>query len=122
MTNPSRGSDPARCRSAERDIVPLPIIVTEWPRNSRELVRISLDRFNKRFTVDIRSWWRDTNGVFKTGRGLTLAVKHLPKLTDGLCDALQRAQVFGLLEPVAKTKDRTAAERQRRYSAALQRR
>jgi hypothetical protein len=67
-----------------------PIIVAEWPRNNRELVRISLDRFNNScFTIDVRSWWRDSNGVFKPGRdGLALAVKHLPKLVDGLCEAL----------------------------------
>jgi Transcriptional Coactivator p15 (PC4) len=93
-----------------------PIIIAEWPRNNRELVRISLDRFNGCFTIDVRFWWRDPNGVFKPGRdGLTLGVKHLPKLADGLCDARQRAEAIGLIEPATKSKDRTAAERQRRY-------
>jgi hypothetical protein len=55
-----------------------PIIIAEWQRNSRDLVRVSLDRFNNRNTIDIRSWWRDSDGTFKPGRGgLTLAVKHL---------------------------------------------
>ena len=116
MTDQSRAPDPTRCRSPESDVVRLPIIVAEWPRSSRELVRISLDRFNNRFTIDIRSWWQDTNGVFKPGRdGLTLAVKHLPKLADGLTDALQHAQVLGLVELPTKPRDRTAAERQRRF-------
>jgi hypothetical protein len=26
---------------------------------AREMVRVSLDRFNNRNTIDIRSWWRD---------------------------------------------------------------
>jgi hypothetical protein len=93
-----------------------PIIIAEWQRNSREVVRVSLDRFNNRDTIDIRSWWRDGDGTFKPGRGgLTLAVKHLPALADGLADALQRARILGLVEPTTKSKDRTAAERQRRY-------
>ena len=93
-----------------------PIVIAEWPRNNRELVRISLDHFNNScFTIDVRSRWRDSDGSFKpSSRGLTLAVKHIPKLASGLCDALQRAETLGLIEPV-KCKDRTAAERQRRY-------
>lgn len=93
-----------------------PIIIAEWQRNSRELVRVSLDRFNNRDTIDIRSWWRDGDGTFRPGRGgLTLAVKHLPSLADGLAHALQRARILGLIEPITNSKDRTAAERQRRY-------
>ena len=40
-----------------------PIVIAEWPRNSRELVRVALDRFNNRFTIDVRSWWKDGEGV-----------------------------------------------------------
>jgi hypothetical protein len=94
-----------------------PIIVSEWRRNNRELVRISLDCFNKCITVDIRSWWRDDGGIFRPGRnGLTLAVQHLPALANGLAGALDRARALGLIEPISTTnKDKTAAERQRRY-------
>jgi Transcriptional Coactivator p15 (PC4) len=93
-----------------------PIIIAEWNRNDREVVRISLDQFNGRDTIDIRSWWRDSDGDLKPGRGgLTLAVKHLPALAEGLADALDRARALGLVEPITNTKDRTAAERQRRY-------
>jgi hypothetical protein len=95
-----------------------PIIVAEWQRNSREIVRVALDRFNNRETIDIRSWWQDSEGNWRPGRGgLTLAVKHLPALAEGLADALQRARALGLIESNANTntKDKTAAERQRRY-------
>ena len=93
-----------------------PITIAEWPRNTRELVRITLGRFKNRFTVDIRSWWQNGDGIFKLGRsGLTLAVEHLPKLAEGLDQALMRADLLGLVEHASRTKDRTAAERQRRY-------
>jgi hypothetical protein len=102
--------------SAEGNADRFPIIVAEWPRNSRELVRIALDRFNNRFTIDMRSWWRDTDGSFKPSRsGLTLAVDHLPALASGLAEALERARVLGLIEATRIRKDGTAAERQRRY-------
>ena len=93
-----------------------PIVIAEWPRNSRELVRVSLDRYNNRQTIDIRAWWQDGEGNWRPSRGgLTLSVKHLPALAKGLTAALHRACSLGLVEPVTHTKDRTAADRQRRY-------
>ena len=46
-----------------------PVIIDEWPlgRNG-ELVRVVIGRFNDSFTVDIRCWWQNDNGVFKPGR------------------------------------------------------
>src|SRR5260370_1236310 len=103
-----------RRSSPEGDAARLPIIVAEWPRNSRELIRISLDHFNTCFTIDIRCWWRDPKGIFRPGRdGLTLAVEHLPKLVDVLKNALERAKMLGLIEPKGTTG--TATERQRRH-------
>jgi Transcriptional Coactivator p15 (PC4) len=98
------------------EVARLPIVVAEWDRNSREVIRLSLDRYNGRDTIDLRSWWRDSDGTLKPGRGgLTLAVHHLPALADGTVDALRRARALGLVQPAANNKDRTAAERQRRY-------
>ncbi len=90
-----------------------PIVIAEWPRNDREIVRIALDRFNGRFTIDLRAWWRDDSGIFRPGRGLTIAVKHVPALANGLAEALRRARTYGLIEAVGK--NRTGAERQHRY-------
>lgn len=93
-----------------------PIVVAEWQRNSRERIRIALDQFNGRETIDVRTWWQDGDGNWRPGRsGITLAVQHLPALADGLADALCRARTLGLIEPATTAKDRTAAERQRRY-------
>jgi len=93
-----------------------PIIVTEWPRSTHEIVRITLGRYKNRFTIDIRSWFQNSDRIFKPSlRGLTLDIKHLQKLAEGLDRALMRADLLGLVEHVSRTKDRTAAERQRRY-------
>jgi hypothetical protein len=93
-----------------------PITIAAWPRNSREIVRITLDRFKNSYTIGIRIWFRDANGIPKPGpKGLTLAVKHLPKLTYGLGDALERARVYGLVSPAAKTTNRGVTERECRY-------
>jgi hypothetical protein len=77
-----------------------PIVIAEWQRNSREIIGVALDRYNDRQTIDIRSCWQDGEGNWRPGRGdLTLGVKHLPALAEGLAEALQRAQVLGLLTP-----------------------
>lgn len=104
---------------ANRPAPAYPIIIAEWPRNSRQIVRVALDPYNNRETIDVRSWWQDGEGDWRPGRGgLTLAVKHLRALADGLADALDRARTLGLIEPATTNKkDRTAAERQRRYRA-----
>jgi hypothetical protein len=107
---------PSVASTGATEVVHLPIIIAEWDRNSREIIRVCLDRYNGRDTIDIRSWWRDSDGSLKPSRGgLTLAVHHLPVLAAGLADALRRARAFGLIQPATNNKDRTAAERQRRY-------
>jgi hypothetical protein len=62
----------------------------------------------------------DDNGNWHPGRGgLTLSLKHLPALAEGLADALDRARALGLVEPVTGTnsKDKTAG----RTAAAIPR-
>lgn len=36
-----------------------PLVVAEWDRNSREVVRVALDQYNGRPTVNARVWYRD---------------------------------------------------------------
>lgn len=76
-----------------------PVIIAQFDRNDREVIRVSLDQYNGRHTIDMRSWWRDSAGEFKPGRsGLTLSIKHIHSLADGLASALQRAQALGLVD------------------------
>jgi hypothetical protein len=75
----------------------LPLTIAEWPRNSRETIRVRLDRYNGQVVVDCRSWWRDSAGELRPGRGgLTLSAKHLPALADALIGALAEAHRLGL--------------------------
>jgi|ERR1051325_5962625 hypothetical protein len=77
---------------------PYPILIAEWPRNKREIIRVALDQYQGRDVVDARSWWRDEQGKWRPGRsGLTLSLKHLHPLAEGLAGALRRAQALGLV-------------------------
>ena len=74
-----------------------PLIIAEWPRNNRETIRVSIDQFNGRDVVDVRSWYTDKSGELKPGRsGICLSVAHLPELADALNKALAAAHESGL--------------------------
>jgi hypothetical protein len=76
-----------------------PIFVAEWDRNSREVVRVALDHYNGRHTINARVWYHDDNDVLKPGKtGIDLAVKHLPALADAMAKALTVARDLGLIE------------------------
>ena len=76
-----------------------PIVISEWPRNKREVIRIALNEYQGRKIIDCRVWWWGDDGALKPGRsGLTLAVKHLQALADSLGKALGAAQRLGLLQ------------------------
>jgi hypothetical protein len=63
----------------------LPVTVASWPKNRRETLRVRLDEYQGRPTVDIRTWWTDGAGELKPGRaGITVAVRHLPDLSLAL--------------------------------------
>jgi hypothetical protein len=79
--------------------IAFPIVIAEWDRNSREVVRVALDQYNGRHTINARVWYHDDNDVLKPGKtGITLAVKHLPALADALGKALAAARDLGLTE------------------------
>jgi hypothetical protein len=80
-----------------------PLVVAEFDRNSRERIRITLDRYLGRNTVDVRCWYRDGDTWKPTRSGLTTQVAKLPELVKGLVDALERAREVGLLPEQDKT-------------------
>jgi hypothetical protein len=75
-----------------------PMTIAEWARNSHEVIRWRLDRFNGRDVVDLRIWWRSEHGDLRPGRsGLTLAIRHLPVLAAVFSKALDQACRCGLI-------------------------
>jgi Transcriptional Coactivator p15 (PC4) len=82
------------------DSITFPLVIAEWDRNSREVIRVALDRYNGRHTVNCRIWYRDRDDdTLRPGKaGIALGVKHLPALADALGKALARAHQLGLLE------------------------
>lgn len=76
----------------------LPITIAEWDRNAREVVRVALDEYNGRATINCRCWYRDGNELKPTKTGMTLSIKHLVKLAGALVEALDKALELGLID------------------------
>ena len=74
-----------------------PIVIAEWSRNSREVVRVALDRYNGRHTINARAWYSEDDVLEPDKTGITLAVKHLPALAAALGKALAKARELQLL-------------------------
>lgn len=74
-----------------------PIEIASWPRNSRETVKICLDQYKGNDVIACRCWYVGSDGELKPGKGLTLAVKHLPELNAALAKALETARSHGLV-------------------------
>ena len=97
--------------ASRRPASTFPITIAEWPWNGDDLVRVRIDRFNNSFTIDIRCWVREPDGVFKPRpNGLRLGIKHVTKLADTLAQARDRAELWSLA-PAANSKRRRATER-----------
>jgi hypothetical protein len=77
-----------------------PVIVAEWRRNAREVVRVTLDTFNGRDVVSARVWYAAQDGTMRPGRdGLTLAVVHVGALAQAFVRAAEEAERRGLVPP-----------------------
>lgn len=75
-----------------------PIIVAEWDRNKREVVRVALDHYNGRHTISVRVWYRDGDELRPSKSGITLGFKHLGPLASALNNACDLAVRLGMID------------------------
>ena len=76
----------------------LPIVCAEFDKKSREVVRVTLDKYRGTLMLAVRVWYRDGATLKPVRAGITMALAHLPSLAEGLQLALARAKVEGLLD------------------------
>lgn len=98
QTGPKGDTESKELSGAVANPATLPLVLAEWPRNSHEIVRVALDEYHGRTTIDVRVWYRDRRGALCPARsGITLAVKHLPALAEAIAKASRQALELGLL-------------------------
>lgn len=73
------------------------IIISQWEKNAREVVRVSLDEFNGRPIVGIRVWFKpEGSDELRPGKaGIAMSVQHLPALAAAINGALGIAEGRG---------------------------
>lgn len=75
-----------------------PIVIAQWDRNAREVIRVALDQYNGHDTVNVRVWYRDGETLKPGKTGITVGVKHLAALAEASGKALERARELGLVD------------------------
>ena len=75
------------------------ILIAEWRKNSREILRVRFDSYQGQAVICCRAWYTDSDGILKPGRGgLTVSIRHLPPLATALVKAVATAGAAGLLK------------------------
>jgi hypothetical protein len=78
-----------------------PIVIATLLKNTREQVRVSLDRYQGHEVIDLRvvvELNRETGAMMPTKKGISLRIEQLPDLITGLRKALLEAQRRGMLK------------------------
>jgi hypothetical protein len=77
-------------------------IIAEWPLNKRESARVSIEKYNGVWLINLRKWFEAENGEMRPGKqGIALGMRHLPQLAAAVNDALSIARQRGLVEAKA---------------------
>jgi Transcriptional Coactivator p15 (PC4) len=77
----------------------LPLTVSQWEKNSREVFRVSLTEYKDKALVDCRIFYLGDDGAYKPSpKGISATLNHLPALADGICKLLAIARRHGLVE------------------------
>jgi len=74
----------------------LPIIIAEWDRNAREIIRVALDQYRGKYLINARVWYRAGNELRPTKAGLTLSLRHLPMLIEAFTKASKKIAELGI--------------------------
>lgn len=76
-----------------------PLLISEWPKNERESVRVTIEEFNGRSIINARIWFRADDGEMRPGKaGIAMGVKHLPALAQAFAEAEAKAIEQGMIE------------------------
>jgi hypothetical protein len=84
--------------SSARHGGPQPVLIGEFPANARETARVTLDNFKGHDLVCIRKWYPGDDGGLRPGKdGISVNVRHLPRLAELIAVPLTAAQLSGLV-------------------------
>jgi hypothetical protein len=72
------------------------LVISEWPLNREQTLRVSLHRFGNRNFLHVRTWFfGDANELRPGQSGIVVDMKYLPMLTDAIAKAYEVADELG---------------------------
>ena len=75
-------------------------IAAELPKGGGESIRITLDEYKGRPTIDLRVWYQPTHGEPRPGsKGITTAAWHLASIKRGIDRAYAEAVRREIIDP-----------------------
>jgi hypothetical protein len=75
------------------------IVVDEFPRNDREVVRVVIDQYRGHHMIQIRNFYLGSSGDWLPGKGgIGMSARHLPRLATAINAALAEAQRAGMID------------------------
>lgn len=74
-----------------------PLLIAEWPIKRGEIARVSIENYKGTWLISLRKWFEAEEGRFRPGKGISLSVKHLRRISTAMDDALVAAGERGLI-------------------------
>jgi hypothetical protein len=75
-----------------------PLVIAEWWKNrGGESVRLTLNRYEGRDVLDLRTWYTGDDGKLKPGKGFAAELRHLPRLAAAFAKAEAKARELDLI-------------------------
>ena len=94
----------AQRKSTPKAAVALPIVLAQWPRGEREVIRVTLTKYRGRISIDIRLWFLVEGGEPRPSRrGISLRLKEISDIRKALRRAQKTAVELGLFEQETKS-------------------
>lgn len=74
------------------------VVIGEFEKNSKEVVRVSLQQYAGNDLLQIRSFYRDSNGDWKPGNnGISIRAEKFPQLAALLSEAGKALKEFEVI-------------------------
>lgn len=73
------------------------IVIADWPIKRGETARVSIENYKGTWLISLRKWFEAEDGQMRPGKGMSLSVKHLPRVAEAMGIALATARERGLI-------------------------
>ena len=75
-----------------------PILIAEWPIRRGEIARVSIENYKGTWLISLRKWFEAEDDQLRPGKGISLSVKHLRRISVAMNESLEVARSRGLIQ------------------------